>query len=58
MTKADALSLSLFDSLKHNTHVEVRDLTGNYLSGAKIHMLQVLLWSNKDLKNLHLPSVI
>jgi len=30
---------SLFDSLKHNAHVEVLDLTGNDLSGAKIHML-------------------
>ena len=47
---------SLFDSLKHNTHVEVLDLTGNDLSGAKIHMLQVLLWSNKDLRKLTLAK--
>lgn len=46
----------LFDSLKHNSYLSELDLSENDLSGPKITKIQILLWTNRDLRKLNLSK--
>jgi Ran GTPase-activating protein (RanGAP) involved in mRNA processing and transport len=46
----------LFDSLKHNSHLFELDLSDNDLSGQNINKIQILLWTNRELRKLNLAN--
>ncbi len=46
----------LFDSLKHNSHLCELDLSDNDLSGHNINKIQILLWTNRELRKLNLAN--
>ena len=46
----------LFDSLKHNSHLCELDLSDNDLSGHNIKKIQILLWTNRELRKLNLAN--
>ena len=46
----------LFDSLKHNSHLCELDLSDNNLSGHNINKIQILLWTNRELRKLNLAN--
>ena len=46
----------LFDSLKHNSHLCELDLSDNNLSGHNINKIQILWWTNRELRKLNLAN--